>query len=471
MISELFNRLFSRTADGKTRVRSLDAGGHGRRFDGAGRVTNLNSDIYAASHNVRSRAAHMARNNPWIASGISAFVGSAVGCGVEPTPKVEDPTLRKLIAQRWREWTQDADLSGQLDFAGLTAGVARGVAEAGESFVRLVVTDEGLRLQPLAPSMCPLDHHANMTRGRIRAGIEFDQLGRKTAIHVYANEPGDPLEVLNLTPIRIPAEDICHVFEQLSPGQVRGLSRLAPVLLRALDLDGYEDATLFRARIANMLTGFISEQDGGTTDEPQENQLGFEPGTLVNLPPGSTIDFSDPPDPSATYPDFVRFHLRAIASGLGVTYEQISSDFSSTNYSSARAALIEHRRKIEQFQYLTLVPAFLSKVWKRWIVTETMMGNLPAGAATVGAEWLMPKFDHADPKAAAEAEVLEIQAGLRSRSQSIREHGWAPEALDAEIAADKAREAALGLAFGEQKPAADPARSADQTKLGNPTNA
>jgi lambda family phage portal protein len=466
MISEFFGRLFNR-AEGKTRVRSLDAAGGGRRFAGAGQVVNLNSDIYAGAHNIRSRAQHLSRNNPWVASGVNAFVGSAVGCGVEPTPRTEDAALRRLIASRWAEWVDEADLSGQLDFAGILAGVARGCIESGESFVRLITTDEGLKLQPLAPSMCPLDLHQNLERGRVRAGIEFDRLGRKTAIHVYANEPGDPLEALNLTPIRVPVDDVCHVFEQLTPGQIRGLSRLAPVLLRALDLDGYEDATLLRAKIANMMTGFISETDGGITDDVVNNELSFEPGALVNLPPGATIDFSNPPDPAATYPDFVRFHLRAIASGLGVTYEQISSDFSSTNYSSARAALIEHRRKIEQFQYLTLVPLFLNKTWKRWVAVETLMGNLPADAAGVGADWLMPRFQSADEKATVESEKLEIELGLKSRAQAVAERGWRVEDLDASIAADRQREAALGLTFGEQPAAAQPtqpeaAKPADQ---------
>ena len=45
-----------------------------------------------------------------------------------------------------------------------------------------------------------------------------------------------------------------------------------------------------------------------------------------------------------------------------------------------------------------------------------------------------------------------IDAGLTSRRQVVAERGWSIEALDAEIAADRARESALGLNFGAAPP-------------------
>ena len=47
-----------------------------------------------------------------------------------------------------------------------------------------------------------------------------------------------------------------------------------------------------------------------------------------------------------------------------------------------------------------------------------------------------------------EAEILAINAGLKSRRQAISERGYDAEQVDAEIAADKARTDALGLSFG-----------------------
>ena len=45
---------------------------------------------------------------------------------------------------------------------------------------------------------------------------------------------------------RIPADQVLHIFEPLEGGQLRGVPRLSPVLLRLKSLDNYDDAVLFR---------------------------------------------------------------------------------------------------------------------------------------------------------------------------------------------------------------------------------
>ena len=91
---------------------------------------------------------------------------------------------------------------------------------------------------------------------------------------------------------------------------------------------------------------------------------------------------------------------------------------------------------------------------KRFVRLAVLPGDLPARdfdrdpAAYLSCEWLPPKFDYVDPKKDVEAEILAINAGLKSRTQAISERGYDAEQVDAEIAADKARSDALGLSFG-----------------------
>ena len=59
--------------------------------------------------------------------------------------------------------------------------------------------------------------------------------------------------------------------------------------------------------------------------------------------------------------------------------------------------------------------------------------------------WLPPKWDWVDPLKDARAEIEQIDAGLKSRTQALAERGYDAEQVDAEIAADKAREKSLGL--------------------------
>lgn len=47
----------------------------------------------------------------------------------------------------------------------------------------------------------------------------------------------------------------------------------------------------------------------------------------------------------------------------------------------------------------------------------------------------------------ASAEIVQIEAGLKSRTQAISERGYDAEQVDREIAAERAREERLGLDF------------------------
>jgi capsid protein len=75
-------------------------------------------------------------------------------------------------------------------------------------------------------------------------------------------------------------------------------------------------------------------------------------------------------------------------------------------------------------------------------------GYEPKRAGFIACSWLPPKWDWVDPLKDARAEIEQIEAGLKSRTQALAERGFDAEQVDAEIAADKAREQRLGLVFG-----------------------
>jgi capsid protein len=78
----------------------------------------------------------------------------------------------------------------------------------------------------------------------------------------------------------------------------------------------------------------------------------------------------------------------------------------------------------------------------------------------IGCAWLPPRWDWVDPLKDARAEIEQIQAGLKSRTQALAERGYDADQVDAEIAADRAREQRLGLVFGAMPGAS---RQADDT--------
>jgi len=468
-------RTFLHRLLGIARARGFDAAGGGRRWEGARTVDGLNAAILAGATTAARRAGWYARNNPWVAAAVDSLVGNVVGAGIKPQSTHPDRAVRERLQTLWLRWTDHAAPDGLADFYGLQAMAVRAMVESGESFARLRVASDAsglpLHLELLDREQVPMDLHREIGGGaRIRAGIEFDAAGRRGAYRVLSSRPGDPLGCRRMDPLRVPAADCLHLFKPLAAGQLRGITWLAPVLLRLHELDQFEDAALVKAKVAALFTGFITDPDGTAgglsgTNAGGALTVGMEPGSLIPLPPGTDIRFSNPTEHDA-YAPFVKNHLRAVAAGLGLPYELVSGDLEGVTYSSIRAGLIEFRRRVEQLQHNVVVHLFCRPVWERFVRLAVLTGELPARDfdrnpdAYLGCEWLPPKFDYVDPMKDVQAEIMAIGAGLKSRSQAISERGYDAEQVDAEIAADRERAEGLGLDFGkaaapQQKEAAD----------------
>jgi lambda family phage portal protein len=404
-----------------------------------------------------------------------------VGAGIKPQSRHPAAEVRKAVHDLWDAWTDEADAAGVTSFYGLQAMVAAALVQDGEAFVRIRVrrpTDGlavPLQLQLLDAEQVDSSLHRDLPGGGyIRSGVEFDALGRRVAYHINKDRPGDPLAI-SITPQRVPASEVLHIFQPLVPGQVRGLSWFAPILLRAHDLDGFEDASLMAQKIKSLFAGFITQNPGDedafpgveTSDTPGIGVAQWEPGLLQVLRPGEDVTFSDPTKGGVEFDQFVKTQLRAIAAGVGVTYEQLTGDMTGVNYSSARVALIEFRRFVEQVQEQVLVHQLCRPVWQRFIRLAILAGALQAPGFVVAprpwlsVKWVTPGFEWVDPLKDVKAEREAVDAGFKSRSEVIAARGWDPEQVDAEIAADQAREKALGI---ERKAATAPAMDSATTE-------
>ena len=348
----LFQKLLGRSA-----TRSFDAAGQGRRWDQPRTLDSLNTAILAGATPAARRAGWYARNNPWIAAAVDSLVGNVVGAGIKPQSSHPDRAVRERLQSLWLRWTDKATSDGLADFYGLQSMAVRAMVESGESFALLRVTNNAdgipMHIELLDREQVPTDLHRDIGGGaRIRAGIEFDSAGRRIAYRVSTARPGDPLGSLRMDPIRVPAADCIHLFKPLAAGQLRGITWLAPVLLRLHELDQFEDATLVKAKVAALFTGFITDPDGTVGGLSGDNRsgvltVGMEPGSLIPLPPGADIRFSNPTEHDA-YAPFVKNHLRAVAAGLGLPYELVSGDLEGVTYSSIRAGLVEVRGIVKQ---------------------------------------------------------------------------------------------------------------------------
>jgi lambda family phage portal protein len=436
--------------------RSLEAAGGGRRWADDRRLTSARA-LEAGAGTVAARAAAFAANNATGARIVDALVANIVGAGIKPRSGVESEVVRARLHRRWKAWTDMADLDGRGDFYSLQASLVRDLVVLGEALA-VFATDPATgapQLRRLHPSQ--LD--ASVSRraagaGYIVSGVEFDASGRRVAYWVRPGFPGDAYGVLPLTPERIPAADVIHLYRALMPGQIRGVSWLAPVLLPAKELDALSDAMLVRAKVAALFAGVVTDADGtGLVDAEQNGnalEASLEPGALVSLPPGKSVEFADVPDQGGATA-LMTATMRLIATGSGVTSEMASGDYSATNYSSARAALLEFRKFVEGIQHHVVVFQLLRPVWQRFVRFQVLTGGLSAAAysadraALEAVDWLPPAWPQVDPAKEIAAQVAAVRAGFKSRSEVIAERGLDAEDVDKAIAADAARLARLGI--------------------------
>ncbi|BAO82922.1 bacteriophage capsid protein [Serpentinimonas maccroryi] len=421
---------------------------------------------------LRAKSRDLVRRNAWAAAGVEAFVANAIGTGIKPQSMLADQPLREAIHSLWWDWCEQADAAGLTDFYGLQALACRAMVEGGECLVRLRYRrpedglQVGLQLQVLEPEHLPATLNQELASGNVvRAGIEFDRLGRRVAYHLHTSHPGDgslsPMSGTGgIDTVRVPAAEIIHLFRPLRPGQIRGEPWLARALVKLNELDQYDDAELVRKKTAAMFAGFItrlSPEDNlmgeGLPDAHGAAMAGLEPGTMQILEPGEDVKFSAPADVGASYAEFLRMQFRAVAAAMGITYEMLTGDLTQVNYSSIRAGLLEFRRRCGAIQHGVIVHQMCRPIWRAWMEQAVLEGALALPQFSnkkreyLAAKWVPQGWQWVDPKKEFEAMLTAIRAGLLSRSEAISGFGYDAEDIDREIAADNQRADELGLVF------------------------
>ena len=178
------------------------------------------------------RARDVVRNNPWGRRAIEATVSGAVIDGHQADADVQlTSPLKKRAQDAFLAWTDQCDFEGLRDFYGFQADLLRNVLIDGEALVLMSPTGRGA-----VPLELKLAGHLSISIvracivGKILDGIEYDAAGRRVAYWIY---PHHPASFPNFQSVRVPAENVLHVFQPPAPGVPRGVSLVDAGLDRA----------------------------------------------------------------------------------------------------------------------------------------------------------------------------------------------------------------------------------------------
>lgn len=423
--------------NGDIQTRNYEAGSKSNRLSGwKTKPSDATAAMALSLPLMRDRSRDLVRNNPHAARIVQAITAHTIGTGI--IGEIQDNEKLEQLWQAWAEST-DCDADGRHDFYGLQRLVMRCVVESGECLIRkvpakIIRTDKGvsipLKLKVLEPDYLDDGKHGVLkTGGLIVRGIEFDANGVLVAYHLFNAHSGNAFG-LKLKSTRVPAIDIIHVFRVDRTGQARGTPWLSTVMVKLRELDIFQDAQLKRQQLSNLFAGFLYDehpQEAG--EEISEEIPDLSPGTIFALKTGRRIEFSEPP--AATSGDFVRETLRDIATGSGITYEELTGDMSQVNFSSARMSRSSMFLNVEQWQWQMMIPTFCESVGKAFLNAATL-----ASANTNNAKftWTPPAKTLTDPTREIPAMAKAVRAGFKSYPEAMRELGFNAKKVLKEIA-------------------------------------
>lgn len=446
--------------------RSFKAGSNGRLFaDWMASTLSADDEIKGDLIAVRGRARDLANNSPYarkyldlVGNNIAGPEGPKLQSKVRTrSGKALDQGANKIIEANWVDFCKPQNFSvcGTLSYAAMCRLMAITAARDGEAFCQIVRNAKkykyGFAHKPIDPDQIDETFNDTLDNGNVvKMGIEQDVHGTPVAFHMKTVDS----ENLKVMPakhdrIRVPAEDIIHLYVKRRPGQSRDVSWMAAGMPTLKQLQGYMDAVLVHERVAASKMGFYLTDDGegysGDDTDADGNVIKeAEPGLFEELP-RNVVDFKtfDPSSPANTAETFVKTNLRAVASAWGVTYHSLANDLTDVNFSSIRSGTIEERDNWMVLQNW-FIGIFPTRVFEEFLKHSLLIQGVTPDWMTAGEfdrfnapTWQPKRWQWVDPKSDSTANETAVAGKWKTRSDVAAEQGKDFEEIVAQLAKEK----------------------------------
>jgi len=266
---------------------------------------------------------------------------------------------------------------------------------------------------------------------RVVNGIELDLYGREVAFWIYDAHPDDSFLVTRGS-TRVPAERVLHVFRQERPSQNVGVSWLHAIGQNEIDRDKFMGAELQTAAKNASLAmvwkkknpnrgsmGIVDAFDDVDEYGNEDLKLGSSPIAAV-IGPDDVVEMIESKRPNANAESFFRLIDRYTAAGAGVSYYTLTGDYSSTSFSSTRAAKLDEDAHILPIQrwFARQVALPIRRDFNRLAVGAGLLSTVTARQFLANErryqrfESMGPGRDLLDPDSETNAKIGRLRSGL-----------------------------------------------------------
>lgn len=331
----------------------------------------------------------------------------------------------------------------------------------------------------------------------VRGGVRLNQFGAAMGYYIRNAHPTDydrPFDSVDYK--YVPAtkpwgrRQIIHIREEVRPAQTRAVADIVAGLKAIKITQKFRDVTLQQAVVQAMYAMSIESDMMPAEAFAAMGAQNMDIGTVVadyatkymaavsaytgkkgitidgvKIPhffPGTRLNAKTTNGPGGVGQEFEQSLLRYIAAILGVSYEQLSKDFSKTNYSSARAALTE-TWKYMQSRKRMVADRFASMVYMLWFEEQMNAGELEAmkysklpnyyeglyAEAYTECDWIGASRGQIDELKETQAAVLRIKFGLSTHEDELSKLGKDWRKIYGQLARESKMRDKLGIVLQE----------------------
>lgn len=311
------------------------------------------------------------------------------------------------------------------------------------------------------------------SEARVRAGVKQDYYGAPMGYYIRAAHASDydkltdsfkwryvPRYARNV-PNRL---QVLHIKEQMRVDQTRAVAEMVSGLKATRIAHRFRDITLQQAVISAMYAASIESDLPSEAVFAQMGANNVSPGRAaaqyagdylgavskyagsskhmqidgVRIPhffPGTRLSIKQVGAPGGVGQEFETSILRYLSAIIGVSYEELSHDYTKTNYSSARAALtstwkfMQSRKKI----VADAMANFAYGLWLEELIMTDQIDSMPSNApnwyeglnkeAYVSSTWIGAARGQIDELKETQASVLKIKYGLSTHEDELAKLG------------------------------------------------
>jgi lambda family phage portal protein len=452
-------------------------------YDGA-QTTAGNSNYWASADSLSARAALSASvrkilreraryevaNNCYAKGMLRTQADYVIGTGPRLQLLTEDKDFNRRVSTLFYEWAESIAFARKL----WTLRFAWGVD--GEGFALFINNENARHPVKLDLQLIECDQFTSnyfdafAIDSRRDDGLVLDKYGNVVAYRMLPYHPGDTTWFMAAAePKTIPADDVIHLFRCERPGQLRGVSEIAPALMLYPGLRRWTYAALStaekNARIYGVIKSNYSPADLLSTGQVEFNSAfanapsamdvyELEADTLLTMPDGWDMNAYRSEQPSSTYPEFKREIVSEMARCLNMPFNVAAANSAEYNFASGKLDHLPWWKSISIDQ-LHVSEIAATPTFNRWYYEARRIdGFLPIEPveAAEGREWIPPHIwqwdgqDIIDPReSASRATALEFGFSTHARL-------YAKQGLDVDEEFD-AQAKALGMSLDEYRAA------------------